>query len=185
MTTRPVTVEDLKGSVMQTTLHMRLARGGNCLEKQSVTWPRLRQVASRAHRSAPNIRKTYVDKLECRTLDDVAAALNRTEEENNAMQDGQERQREIEAEQLRLGGGAGQPKWTLAHGIAECKRELHMRGRVYRRLVDRGELTQIEADRQIRHLQGTQRFLEFCAKHEPRLREIVEGFMASEQERAA
>lgn len=180
---RPVTVEDLKGSVMQLTLHMRLAKGGDHLEKQSVTWPRLRQVARRAHRNAPNIRKTYVDRLECSSLEDVAAALNRTEEENNHMADGLERQRELDAEQLKLEGGAGQPKWTLAHGIAECKRELHMRQRVYPTLIARQQLTPIEADRQTRHLQGVQRFLEFCAKHEPRLRELVDKFMTEQQQR--
>jgi hypothetical protein len=75
---------------------------------------------------------------------------------------------------LPLTGGSGQPKWTIAEGITELKREAHMRQRVYPGLVARGQLEQGEADRQNRRLQGTIRFLEFCAKNEVRLRGLLE-----------
>jgi len=65
------------------------------------------------------------------------------------------------------------PKWSLADGVAECRRELHLRQRVYPTFIARGQLTQHDADKQNRAMQGTVRFLEFCANNEVRLRSLL------------
>ncbi len=74
---------------------------------------------------------------------------------------------------LPLEGGAGERKWRLQDGIAECKRELHMRERVYPNLIGRGQLTEADANKHNKDLQGTLRFLEFCLKNEVRLRQAM------------
>jgi hypothetical protein len=74
---------------------------------------------------------------------------------------------------LPLTGGTGTKKWTLADGISECKREMHMRARVYPNLIARGQLTEQDANKQNVALHGTLIFLQFCAKHELRLRQVL------------
>ena len=65
-------------------------------------------------------------------------------------------------------------KWALSDGIAECRRELALRQRVYPRFIERGRLTEHSAQKQVDALIGTLRFLDFCAKHEARLRALLE-----------
>jgi hypothetical protein len=75
---------------------------------------------------------------------------------------------------LPLSGGSGEKKWELADGVAECKRELKLRERVYPAFIERKSLDPHSAAKQVKALQGTLRFLEFCAKHELRLRALLE-----------
>jgi hypothetical protein len=74
--------------------------------------------------------------------------------------------------ELDLTGGSGDAKWTIAEGITEIKRELAMRARVYPHRVTTGAMDKHEADRQVRRLEGTLRFLEWCAKREPEIRKL-------------
>jgi hypothetical protein len=76
---------------------------------------------------------------------------------------------------LPLTGGAGEKKWAITDGIAEIKRELAMRERVYPQLIGRGTLDTHSAAKQNRDLTGTLRFLEFCAKNELKLRSLLEA----------
>lgn len=73
-----------------------------------------------------------------------------------------------------LTGGSGERKWTLADGIAEVKRELGLRERVYPTFIARASLSEHEAARQMRDLQGTLKFLVFCASHEAKLKRFFE-----------
>jgi hypothetical protein len=72
-------------------------------------------------------------------------------------------------------------KWTLADGIAECKRELAIRKNVYPTFIARGRHTQEEADGYVARLEGTLRFLEFCANNEATLRSLLERASGAEK----
>ncbi len=74
-------------------------------------------------------------------------------------------------------GTSAPPKWTLATGIAECQREQQSRGRTYPTLIAREAMTEAEAVSQNLALDGTLRFLLWCQKYEPELREFMAAKM--------
>lgn len=82
---------------------------------------------------------------------------------------------------LPLEGGSGSKKWTLADGIAEVKRELMLRERVYAHRVQTKAMSQHEADHHMAQMQGVLRFLEFCLKKEAALRQALAEYLAKEE----
>lgn len=74
---------------------------------------------------------------------------------------------------LPLEGGSGEKKWTLSDGISEVKRELMLREQVYPRRIATKAMTEGEAAHHMREMRGVLRFLEFCLKHEKRLRQVM------------
>jgi len=71
---------------------------------------------------------------------------------------------------LPLSGGSGEKKWTLSDGIAEVKREIGLRQRVYPQFVARQSMSQHEADAHMKAMEGVLKFLQFCGNNEVRLR---------------
>src|ERR1043166_5125663 len=80
----------------------------------------------------------------------------------------------------------GKEKWTLGHGIAECKRELGLRKRVYPSFVARGSMGTHEAEYHTWAMEGVLRFLQFCQEKEPALRQaLIEDLDRNASEDAA
>ena len=76
---------------------------------------------------------------------------------------------------LPLEGGYGEKKWTLQVGIAEVKRELMLREKVYAHRIATKAMSEQEAAVHMRDMRGVLTFLEFCLKHEGRLRQVMTG----------
>jgi len=65
------------------------------------------------------------------------------------------------------------PIVTLAHQIAEVRRELAMRKNVYPKQIARGTLRQGEADECMRRLQGVHDHLIWVERNEADIREVA------------
>lgn len=175
----PLDVRDLRQCHQQRILHMDMARGGFANVYRCVEHPRLTWQTTVERRGATPVRTYQVDGITVPDLETAVVWLNRSREENEAMAE------QSDAAQLDLKGGTGTKKWTLQDGITELKREEGFRGRVYPRLIARGEMTEGEANKHNAALTGAITFMEFCLLHEADLREFMALRLKSKKEQAA
>lgn len=132
MTSKPVTLQDLKASTVQLVLHMKLAKGGAYFEHRCIEFPALRRVSQRATSRDQWSTDWYVADRKCASLSEATAALNETTEAP-VMADTSEAPTEI----------------SIADQIEEVEKEIRQRERIYPEWVKAGKYKGETANRKL------------------------------------
>jgi hypothetical protein len=127
------------------------------------TIPRLTLTDTFYRKSKRRARTWHVDETGCRDLDAALAVLNGTMTIEEAMH----------KPDPPAPAATPRRKISLAQQIEEVDRELKMRAAVYPRQVTSGKLRQGEADYQIERLEAVRDTLNWLAKHEKRIKELL------------